>query len=169
MKKKNVSKFRGSRTCGGGTSKNRRGGGSRGGRGNAGGCKHHFVRNYMRGLAYGKHGFTRPQKTISYESIVNVGELDEMAQQLVVEGLAQKDGDVFHINLVDLEYPIDKVLGNGTITKSMVITVSKCSAKAQSKIEEAGGKVIEFQEPEMEFVDTEITASDVEEDVNQSE
>ncbi|MDD1668181.1 MAG: 50S ribosomal protein L15, partial [Methanomicrobiales archaeon] len=35
------SKYRGSRTCGGGTHKNRRNGGSRGGRGFAGGCKHH--------------------------------------------------------------------------------------------------------------------------------
>ncbi|MBE0523667.1 MAG: 50S ribosomal protein L15 [Methanosarcinales archaeon] len=166
--KKNVTKFRGSRTCGGGTSKNRRGGGSRGGRGKAGGCKHHFVRNYMQGIAYGKHGFKRPQKSISYESIVNVGELDELVQQLVVEGLAQKNGDVFHINLIDLEYPIDKVLGNGTITKPMVITVSKCSAKAEYKIEEAGGKVIEFQAPEMEVADADIPASDVEEDVDQS-
>lgn len=151
--KKKVSKFRGSRTCGGGTHKNRRGAGSRGGHGKAGGCKHHFIRNYMRGLTYGKQGFKRPQKTLSHTSIVNVGELDEMAQQLVVEGLAQKDGDMFHINLVDLEYPIDKVLGNGTITKSMVVTVSHCSARAQSKIEEAGGKVIEYQAPELEEAD----------------
>lgn len=165
--KKNITKFRGSRTCGGGTHKNRRGGGSRGGHGKAGGCKHHFVRNYLEGIAYGKHGFKRPQKVISYESIVNVGELDEMAQQLVEEGLAQQNGDVFHINLVDLEYPIDKVLGNGTITKPMVITVSKCSAKAKYKIEEAGGEVIEFQAPEREVVDAANPA--VEEDIDKSE
>lgn len=159
--KKNVSKFRGSRTCGGGTHKNRRGAGSRGGHGKAGGCKHHFVRNYMNGLFYGRHGFKRPQKTISYKSIVNVGELDELAQQLVMDGVARKEGDVFHINLAELEYPIDKVLGNGTITKPIVVKVSGCSAMAQSKIEEAGGEVQILSDAEPE----EIQVSDVQEDV----
>jgi large subunit ribosomal protein L15 len=115
----------------------------------------------MRGLAYGKQGFKRPQKMLSHESIVNVGELDEMAQQLVVEGLARKDGDMFHINLVDLEYPIDKVLGNGTITKPMVVTVSNCSAKAKSKIEEAGGTVLEHQAPELEETEADVLEENV--------
>ena len=142
--KKNVTKFRGSRTCGGGTHKNRRGGGSRGGRGNAGGCKHHFVRNYMRGMEYGKHGFKRPRKVLINKSIVNVGELDELAEQLVQYGEAYKEADVYYINLAELEYPISKVLGNGRITKPIAITVSECSAKARSKIEEAGGSIEEF-------------------------
>jgi large subunit ribosomal protein L15 len=146
--KKNVTKFRGSRTCGGGTSKNRRGGGSRGGRGNAGGCKHHFVRNYLNGLAYGKHGFKRPQKMLTYTPIVNVGELDELAEQLVSDGQAQKEGDVYYMNLAELD--IDKVLGGGMVTKSMVLTVSQCSEKARNKVEEAGGSVVEYVPSEME-------------------
>ena len=146
--KKNVTKFRGSRTCGGGTHKNRRGGGSRGGRGNAGGCKHHFVRNYLNGLAYGKHGFKRPQKMLSYMPIVNVGELDELAEQLVSDGQAQKEGDVYHMNLAELD--IDKVLGGGMVTKSMVLTVSQCSEKARNKVEVAGGSVVEYVPSEME-------------------
>ena len=48
-----IKKFRGSRTCGGGTHKNRRGAGNRGGRGKAGGRKHHFVRATMRGNSNG--------------------------------------------------------------------------------------------------------------------
>ena len=160
--KKNVSKFRGSRTCGGGTHKNRRGGGSRGGHGKAGGCKHHFVRNYMRGLSYGKYGFKRPQKVLADRSIVNVGELDEMAQQLVADEVAHKKGDVFHINLAELEYPIDKVLGNGAITKPIVVTVSGCSTKARSKIEEAGGEVVILSdiEPEESGAPEEDTRAD---------
>lgn len=150
--KKKVSKFRGSRTCGGGTHKNRRGGGSRGGRGNAGGCKHHFVRNYLRGITYGKHGFKRPQKVISDLSIVNVDELDELAEQLVLDGEARKEGNIYYINLSGLEYPIDKVLGNGTITKPMVITVSHWSQKAKLKIEEAGGRIEEFVPSDNEIV-----------------
>jgi ribosomal protein L15 len=56
MSKTKTKKFRGSRTCGGGTTKNRRGAGNRGGRGRAGGCKHHNVRAMQLGYAYGKHG-----------------------------------------------------------------------------------------------------------------
>ena len=163
--KKNVTKFRGSRTCGGGTHKNRRGGGSRGGRGNAGGCKHHFVRNYIKGITYGRHGFKRPEKVLSDKSIVNVGELDELAEQLVQYGEAYKEGDVYHINLAELEYPVTKVLGNGMITKPMAITVSECSARARSKIEEAGGNIKEFIESDEE-VEPELEGtgeSDVEE------
>lgn len=148
--KKNVTKFRGSRTCGGGTHKNRRGAGSRGGHGNAGNDKHHFVRNFLQGYTFGKHGFKRPQKVISYQTIVNVGELDEMAQQLVLDEQARKEGDVYYINLAELEYPIDKLLGTGKAAKSMIITVADCSDKARSRIEEAGGRIEEYlpQEPE---------------------
>ena len=53
------SKYRGSRTCGGGTHKNRRGAGNRGGRGRAGINAHHFVKWYkeMGGPVFGKDGF----------------------------------------------------------------------------------------------------------------
>lgn len=167
--KKNVTKFRGSRTCGGGTHKNRRGGGSRGGRGNAGGCKHHFVRNYMKGMAYGKHGFKRPQKVLSNKPIVNVGELDELAEQLVQYGEAHKQDDVYHVNLAELEYPIVKVLGNGRITKPMAITVSECSVRARSKIEEAGGSIEKYipsvKEVDIEPKPEETREPDVEEDI----
>ena len=150
--KKNISKFRGSRTCGGGTHKNRRGAGSRGGHGNAGNDKHHFVREYLKGFTFGKHGFKRPQKVISYKPIVNVGELDEMVPQLVLDGEARKEDDMYHINLSELEYSIDKLLGAGKITKPMVITVSQCSARARDKIEEAGGRIEQIITPEMEQV-----------------
>jgi large subunit ribosomal protein L15 len=167
--KKNVTKFRGSRTCGGGTHKNRRGGGSRGGRGFAGGCKHHFVRNYMKGMAYGKHGFKRPQKILSNKPIVNVGELDELAEQLVQYGEAHKQGDVYHINLAELEYPIAKVLGNGRITKPMAITVPECSVRARFKIEEAGGSIEKYipsvEEVDIEPKSEETREPDVEEDI----
>jgi large subunit ribosomal protein L15 len=150
--KKKVSKFRGSRTCGGGTHKNRRGAGSRGGHGNAGNDKHHFVREYLKGFTFGKHGFKRPQKVISYKSIVNVGELDEMVLQLMLDGEARKEDHMYYINLSELEYSIDKLLGAGKITKPMVITVSECSAGARDKIEEAGGRIEQILTHEMEQV-----------------
>ncbi len=123
MPKSKLKKFRGSRTCGGGTHKNRRGAGSRGGTGNAGGCKHHFVRDLMRGRVMGKHGFTRPNAR--EVDVINVGELDSMA------------GDDGRIDLGKM-----KVLGRGKLTKPVTVSAAAFSASARSKIEEAGGEVV---------------------------
>jgi large subunit ribosomal protein L15 len=140
MSKEKTKKFRGSRTCGGGTHKNRRGGGSRGGRGNAGTCKHHFVRSMQRGLTFGKHGFKRPLSAVKDKVIVNVGEIDEAIEQLVAEGFAEKKGDAFHIDLAVIG--IEKVLGSGVVTKPLFITASEFSSAAKQKIEEASGKTV---------------------------
>jgi len=144
MGKRKTKKFRGKRTFGGGTHKNRRGGGSRGGRGNAGTCKHHFVRALQRGLTYGKHGFKRPLSAVKGKVIVNVGEIDEAIEQLVIEGFAEKKGDTFHIDLESIG--IEKVLGSGKVTKPLFITASEFSSTAKQKIDEANGKAIELSE-----------------------
>ena len=62
------SKYRGSRTCGGGTHKNRRGAGNRGGRGRAGINAHHFVKWYkeMGGPVFGKDGFSNSSLHLPY-------------------------------------------------------------------------------------------------------
>ena len=143
MSKTKTKKFRGSRTCGGGTTKNRRGAGNRGGRGRAGGCKHHNVRAMQLGYAYGKHGFKRPLKMIHDASVANVGELDELADQLVDEGFAQIDDGVYSMNLKKLD--IEKVLGTGKVIKSLAITANGFSASARNKIEAAGGTCIEIE------------------------
>jgi large subunit ribosomal protein L15 len=144
MPKSRTKKFRGKRTFGGGTHKNRRGGGSRGGRGNAGTCKHHFVRSMQRGLSFGKHGFKRPQCATSDKVIVNIGELDEAIEQLVADKLAEKKGNAYHINLEKLG--IEKVLGSGKLSKSIFITASEFSSVARQKIEEAKGNAIVLSE-----------------------
>ncbi len=140
MAKQKTKKFRGSRTCGGGTHKNRRGGGSRGGRGNAGTCKHHFVRAMQRGLSFGKHGFKRPLSIVEDKTIVNVGELDEAVEQLVADGFAEKKGSAFHIDLANIG--IEKVLGGGKVTKPLFIAAGEFSSVARQKIEAAKGKAI---------------------------
>ena len=138
-KEKNKS-FRGSRTCGGGTHKNRRGGGSRGGRGHAGACKHHTFRAMKEGWMYGKHGFKRPLVTQADVSFINVGELDELATSLVARGYAEeKDGQI-SINLDELG--IDKLLGTGRVARKYLITVGTVSATAKAKVEEQGGQII---------------------------
>lgn len=140
MSKQKNKSYRGSRTCGGGTHKNRRGGGSRGGRGHAGACKHHTFRAMKEGWMYGKHGFTRPPVTQQAVSFINIGELDELALYLVENKLAEEKDGGFAINLDDLG--IDKLLGNGQVTRKYVITVGTASATAKAKVEELGGQII---------------------------
>lgn len=138
MSKEKVKKYRGSRTCGGGTHKNRRGAGNRGGRGNAGVYKHHVMRTSKLGLKQGKHGFIRHAST-RVKTIVNVGELDEIIEELVSDGMARKEDESYHLNLADLG--IDKMLGTGRVTKKMIIRAKEATPRAESKIESAGGSI----------------------------
>ncbi len=133
--KNKAKKFRGSRTCGGGTHKNRRGAGSRGGRGHAGGCKHHFVRELLLGRGYGSYGFTRPQNLLADPTIVDVGALDEAADLLVERKQAKVRTGKYYITL-----EVGKVLGKGCVTKPLIVTARSFSKRAQEKLESAGGK-----------------------------
>jgi len=133
--KNKAKKFRGSRTCGGGTHKNRRGAGSRGGRGHAGGCKHHFVRELLLGRGYGNYGFIRPQNMLTDPAIVDVGALDEGAERLVELKRARVRTGKYYITL-----DVDKVLGKGRVTKPLIVTARSFSKRAQEKLESAGGK-----------------------------
>ncbi|WP_406670280.1 uL15 family ribosomal protein [Methanolobus sp. ZRKC4] len=145
MKKCNTKKFRGSRTCGGGTSKNRRGAGNRGGRGKSGENKHHATLAQKMGYQRGhQKGFSRPLKIIRDTSIVNVGELDELADQLVEDGFAELKDGAYVIDLAVLD--IDKVLGTGKVSKKFSITAAEFSASAKEKIESAGGSCTEPEE-----------------------
>ncbi|WP_342304308.1 uL15m family ribosomal protein [Methanolobus sp. ZRKC5] len=144
-KKTNTKKFRGSRTCGGGTTKNRRGAGNRGGRGKCGENKHHVTRALQLGYQRGhQRGFTRPLKMLNDASIVNVGELDELADQLVEDGFAEVQDGAYVIDLAVLD--IDKVLGTGKVSKKFSITAAEFSASAKEKIESAGGSCTEIAE-----------------------
>ena len=141
-------KYRGSRTCGGGTHKNRRGAGNRGGRGRAGGNAHHFIRAMREGYrpGYIYKGFTRPAVVDTPVFIVNVGELDELVSFLF-ENEAEYitlDGDKYTVDLQSIG--IDKVLGSGKVTKKMAVKAEMFSASARAKIEAAGGECIEVDD-----------------------
>ncbi|NYT02825.1 MAG: 50S ribosomal protein L15 [Methanosarcinales archaeon] len=122
MVKEHTKKGRGHRTYHG-KHKNQRGGGSRGGRGNAGNCKHHFVRSIMRGDQMGKHGFKVPQSTEM--DTMNVGMLDQV---IGPEGRIELHGM--------------KVLGSGQVTRKLIVGAAAFSSSAKSKIEAAGGEVV---------------------------
>ncbi len=140
MTKQKSHSYRGSRTCGGGTHKNRRGGGSRGGRGHAGACKHHTMRAMQEGWMYGKHGFHRPPTCLTYVNSLNVGELDELSAFLLEAGAATEKEGAVTIDLGELGF--DKLLGNGRVSKKYVISVGTASASAKAKVEELGGQII---------------------------
>ncbi|MDQ2054851.1 MULTISPECIES: uL15 family ribosomal protein [Halobellus] len=133
---------RGSRTHGGGTHKNRRGAGHRGGRGRAGRDKHEF-HNYE---PIGKHGFKRPEDSQRTIAEVNVQEIDEDAALLAADGLAEKDGDAYHVDARDVaddaeDADIVKVLGGGQVRQELHLVADAFSDGAAELVEDAGGSV----------------------------
>lgn len=134
---------RGSRTHGGGSQKNRRGAGNRGGRGAAGRDKHEF-HNYE---PLGKHGFSRPDEVIDEVAEVPVQKLDEDAAVYLANELAEREGDAYVIDARDVAedgYDVDvvKVLGGGQVRKELRITADAFTDAAVELIEDAGGQAV---------------------------
>jgi large subunit ribosomal protein L15 len=133
---------RGSRTHSGGTHKNRRGAGHRGGRGAAGRDKHEFHNHEP----LGKSGFKRPQKVQEEVTEIDVRELDENATLLAAEDVAEVQNGAFHIDVRDVVDDADtadvvKVLGGGQVRQELVLTADDFSEAAREKVESAGGSI----------------------------
>ena len=122
----------------------RRGAGHRGGRGMSGGHKHMWtwIVKY-KSKHYGKYGFKRPQKTITRFKTVNLDFIDEKAAELVDKNLATQENGIIVIDVTELGY--NKVLGNGRITKPLIIKSPKFSQTALTKIENAGERQLLFK------------------------
>ena len=136
-----VRKFRGSRSYGWGQSAGHRGAGSHGGFGKTGGHKHGWTYT----VAYepdrfGKHGFYH--KNIRNTSM-NVGELDQLANDLLLKGKATKKEEGIFIDLESLG--VDKLLGSGRVDKSLLVRVKAFSASADQKIREAKGQILNVE------------------------
>jgi len=134
---------RGSRTHGGGSHKNRRGAGHRGGRGRAGRAKHEF-HNYE---PLGKHGFTRPEDAQDEVLTIDVQKLDEDAVVYAADDLAEETDGGFELDARDVVedgYEADavKVLGNGQVRNQLTVVADAFSASARELIEEAGGDAV---------------------------
>jgi large subunit ribosomal protein L15 len=156
---------RGSRTHGGGSHKNRRGAGHRGGRGAAGRDKHEFHNHEP----LGKSGFKRPEQVQEAVATVDVRELDENAVLYAADGLAQEDGDGYIIDareVVDEAEDADmvKVLGAGQVRNELTLIADAFSAGAIEKVEEAGGTatLTEFGEERQADADAEDESDDEE-------
>jgi large subunit ribosomal protein L15 len=133
---------RGSRTHGGGSHKNRRGAGHRGGRGDAGRDKHE-MHNHP---PLGKSGFSRPEKVKEEVLTVDVRELDEDIHLYAAEGVAEEANDRYVIDARDVvdgghDADVVKVLGGGQVRNSLEVTADAFSDGAESKIKSADGFV----------------------------
>lgn len=131
---------RGSRTHGGGSQKNRRGAGNRGGRGDAGREKHEFHGTEP----MGRSGFTQPPEVQDEVAVIDVGRLDEDAPLLAADGVAEEVEDGYRIDARDIVedgYEVDtvKVLGGGQVRHELTIVADTFSDAATELIEEAGG------------------------------
>jgi len=135
------SKYRGSRTCGGGTHKNRRGAGNRGGRGRGGSRDHKFVRGTIHAnFTYGTCGFKHHHSASLAGDVLDIGQIDQIISGLLTEGVALLDGDIITLNAADIG--IEKVLGGGRVTHKMNITAVAFSQAAIQKIEARGGHAL---------------------------
>lgn len=80
-------------------------------------------------------GFTNRNR-VEYAP-VNVSRLEEK----FADGDTVDTASLIAAGIIKREYELVKVLGNGEITKKLIVKVDKVSASAKAKIEAAGGKV----------------------------
>lgn len=86
---------------------------------------------------FSKKGFYSPRKTET--QILNIGDLEDLAEKLSsAEQLEEREGLPF-LNLDKLG--IDKLLGQGNLSKSFSVKVGSFSDSAGKKVETAGGKI----------------------------
>ncbi len=152
---------RGSRTHGGGTHKNRRGAGHRGGRGAAGRAKHEF-HNYG---PLGKYGFKRPEAAKTEVLELKAQKLDEDAALYAAEGLAEADGDAYVVDARDVvedghEADAVKLLGGGQVRHELHVTADAFTAGAVEGIESAGGEAILSERAERAADESESTSDE---------
>ncbi len=132
--------YRGSRTYGWGRVAQHRRSGRKGGRGLVGYGKHKWtwVVKYAPDW-YGKHGFTRHPSLVPEVRAINIGVLDEIAEELVERGLAEREDGAVKVDITRLGY--NKLTGRGRVTRKLVVMAPKATSKAIEKVEAAGGKV----------------------------
>jgi len=152
---------RGSRTHGGGTHKNRRGAGNRGGRGNAGRDKHEFHGQEP----LGKHGFTRPEKVQEEVLTVDVRELDEDLALYAADGIAEETDDGYRLDARDVvedghEADVVKVLGGGQVHASLEVIADDFSESARELLEGAGGNAVLTEYGEAREAENDTTDED---------
>lgn len=134
-RRKKIEKKRGTRTCGQGGMRKRRGSGNRGGVGYSGSKKHRksWIMKYEPDHL-GKRGFiAKSHNSMKIVNVINLSELEKLAAEKLEQGNNEIDID---------EFGFDKVLGSGKITRNLTVKAKSFSRHAKEKIEQAGGKAV---------------------------
>jgi len=132
---------RGSRTCGWGRVGQHRKSGSRGGFGRAGLHKHKWTWTVKYAPDYfGKHGFRCPTGRGEVKTI-NLRQLSELVEELLAEGkLKPGENGKIEVDLSQLGF--EKLLGEGRVTRPLLVKAEDFSEEAERKLAEAGGQAI---------------------------
>lgn len=122
-----------------GSHKKWRGGGSRGGRGQANLKKHKWTYTVKYDPNhFGKQGIKPP--TPRKIKAINIRDLDQLTEKLLEQKLAEKEGNKIKIDLGKIGY--DKLLGAGKVSKALIVEAKYFSKNAIKKLEEADGQAI---------------------------
>jgi large subunit ribosomal protein L15 len=127
-------KYRGSRHCGWGQIAKHRASGHKGGLGQSGLHKHHFIRMLMTDPKHFGHDSTHPPHPNLVRKWASVRDLDDIFTKF-----GKQEGGKKLIDLTELGY--DKLLGGGQTKNAYVVKVEKFSASAEEKIKQSGGEV----------------------------
>ncbi len=136
---KKVRKYRGRRTHGYGRVGQHRKSGMKGGKGFAG-MKKHGKSWILANIPdyFGKRGFTTPSTMTAKVKPITLRELNNLLKHIDINSTAK--GQLPSVNLKDHGY--NKLLSTGYLSTPLEIIVEKATAKAISKVESIGGKVI---------------------------
>ncbi|OYT55654.1 MAG: 50S ribosomal protein L15 [Candidatus Hecatellales archaeon ex4484_218] len=136
-------KLRGSRTHGWGQIGQHRKHGMKGGRGKAGGHKHKwtYIVKYEPDY-FSRRGFRCPTSRGELKTI-NLGELDELVDRLVEENKLNMEEGKYVVDLEKLGY--EKLLGEGEVSKPLIVKTKFYSKLAEKKIQDVGGQLVKLE------------------------
>ena len=136
-------KLRGSRTHGWGQVGQHRKHGMKGGRGRAGGHKHKwtYIVKYEPDY-FSRRGFRCPTGRGELKTI-NLGELDELVDRLVEENKLNMEEGKYVVDLEKLGY--EKLLGEGEVSKPLIVKTKFYSKLAEKKIQDVGGQLVKLE------------------------
>lgn len=128
-------KYRGGRHHGWGQIGQHRASGHKGGLGQSGMHKHHFIRMLLTDPRHFGHDSTHPPHPNLVRKWASIRDLDDIFSKH-----GKQEGGKKVIDLAELGY--DKLLGGGHTKNAYVIKVDRFSATAEDKIKKAGGEVL---------------------------
>lgn len=150
-RKKNT--VRGHRTHGQGDTKNRRGAGSRGGRGRAGSHKHKYTKYFG---TFGKNKKKVIGKPLGPS--INLDQIEQMLPTWIAAEKVSKEGNKVIVDGKKIGFA--KILARGQLKSKIVFENFKASQKAMEKLKESGSIVKGLEVEELETEEEETTVEE---------